>query len=491
MGSGAASVLLSATAAEAAATFVPKDQELHLLRRATYGPTPATLAEIRKMGTDTWLDRQLKPSSIDDQACDRLIQSRFPRLRWSIVQATNTLDFGWDLMFDLSVSTLARAAWSERQLLEVMVDFWSNHLNVTNPSDGVWSTRHDYDQTVIRKHALGKYTDMLVASATHPAMMVYLNNAESTKDQPNENYGRELLELHSVGVDAGYSEEEMYDSALIMTGFGIDWDTYLFQYYPGWHHTGNVRVLGWSSSNTKDNGYDTGLKYVRYLAHHPATARRIAEKLCERFVSDEPPASLVTLLAKTYLKSDTAIVPVLRELFASKAFADSIGQKVRRPREDIVATLRALGMGPDPSGGTEGMQGLYWMISDLGDSPLGWSQPNGYPDTADAWRSAGGSLGRWNGHMSLAAHWWPSELSLPDLRKHLLPKKLPKTHGDLIDALSKRLVLRTLSTSHRAAVLGFLGVGANAPLGQDSDAVNYRLSSVVSLILDSPYFQVR
>ena len=136
-------------------------------------------------------------------------------------------------MFDLSVSTLARAAWSKRQLLEVMVDFWSNHLNVTNPSDSVWSTRHDYDRTVIRKHALGKYSDMLLASATHPAMMTYLNNAESTKDQPNENYGRELLELHSVGVDAGYSEEEMYNSALIMTGFGIDWDTYLFNVLPG------------------------------------------------------------------------------------------------------------------------------------------------------------------------------------------------------------------------------------------------------------------
>ena len=484
-------MLLSATPAEASASFAPKDQGLHLLRRATHGPTPATLAEIRKMGADKWLDQQLKPGSINDQACEKLIKSRFPRLQWSIVQATNTLDFGWDLMFDLGVASIARATWSKRQLLEVMVDFWSNHLNVTNPSDGVWSTRHDYDRTVIRKHALGKYSDMLVASATHPSMMVYLNNAESTKDQPNENYGRELLELHSVGVEAGYSEEEMYNSTLIMTGFAIDWDTYLFKYYPDWHYTGSVKVLGWSSSNSSENGRDLGLKYVRYLAHHPATARRIARKLCERFVGDKPPAPLVTLLAKTYLKNDTAIVPVLRALFASKSFADSVGQKVRRPREDIVATLRALGMGPDKSGGTEGMQGLYWMISDLGDLPLAWSQPNGYPDTADAWRSAGSSLGRWNSHMSLAAHWWPSQLSLPDLRKHLLPKKLPKTHGEMIDALAKRLVFRTLSSSHRAAVLGFVRKGANAPLSEGDNSVNNQLASVVSLILDSPYFQVR
>ena len=182
-------------------------------------------------------------------------------------------------MFDLGVAALVRAAWSKRQLLETMVDFWSNHLNVTNPSDRVWATRHDYDRTVIRRFALGKFSDMLVASATHPAMMTYLNNAESTKYLPNENYGRELLELHSVGVDAGYSEEEMFNSALTMTGFGIDWDTYQFAYTPDDHYTGSVKVLGWSSKNADANGYQTGLEYVRYLAHHPATAKRIATKL--------------------------------------------------------------------------------------------------------------------------------------------------------------------------------------------------------------------
>jgi len=338
---------------------------------------------------------------------------------------------------------------------------------------------------------LGRFSDMLIASATHPAMMTYLNNAESTKYQPNENYGRELLELHSVGVDAGYSEEEMYNSALIMTGFGIDWDTYEFHYSPEYHHTGSVKVLGWQSNNADADGYKMGLDYVRYLANHPSTAERIATKLCERFVSDEPPANLVHDLARIYRKSHTAIVPVLRELFGSSAFKASIGKKVRRPMQDIIATLRILDMRPDSGSGTDGLQGLYWMISDLGDTPMAWSQPNGYPDTADAWRSAGGSLGRWNSHMSLAAHWYPSDLGLPDLRKHLLPKALPKTHGGLLDVLARRLVFRPLSSRHENALLGFLGLGANAPLHEDSDAVNDGLASLVALILDSPYFQVR
>lgn len=490
VGTGASSVLFGETAAEAAAKFVPNDHDLHLLRRATWGGTPMALAEIRRLGASRWLERQLDPESIDDRECDQLIADRFPRLSWSIADAAATLDFGWDLMFDLGAATLARAAWSQRQLLEVMVDFWSNHLNITNPSDSVWATRHDWDRDVIRKHALGTFADMLAASATHPAMMTYLNNAESTKDSPNENYGRELLELHSVGVDAGYSEQEMYDSTLIMTGFGIDWDSQQFKYSPDNHHTGRVKVLGWSSKNASANGYKMGLAYVRYLARHPSTARRIADKLVARFVSDTPQPVLANQLAHTYLANDTAIVPVLRQLFRSKAFAASIGSKIRRPMQDVIGTVRILGVKPDASG-NEGMQALYWMVGDLGDAPMAWASPDGYPDDADAWRSAGGSLGRWNVHMSLAAHWWPTALQLPDLREHLLPQNLPATHGRLVDALAKRLVFRTMSGAHRAAVLGFLGVSANTPFGPGDEAVDWRLPYVVSLILDSPYFQVR
>ncbi|MGH2597450.1 MAG: DUF1800 domain-containing protein [Actinomycetota bacterium] len=490
-GTGITSLLGNLTEAHAAGSFVPDDPNLHLLRRATYGPTPKALSEIRRMGADGWLARQLDPRTIDDRACDELIGDRFPRLGWSIAEATQALEFGWDLMFDVGVAAIVRAAWSERQLFETMVDFWSNHLNVTNPSDTVWANRHDYDRTVIRRHALGRFSELLVASATHPAMMTYLNNAESTKDLPNENYGRELLELHSVGVDAGYSEGEMYESALIMTGFGVDWETNLFEYFPDYHYTGHVKVLEWSSNNRDANGYRMALDYVRYLAHHPATARRIATKLCERFVSDRPSPRLVSDLARTYLRHGTAIVPVLQQLFTSDAFGSSIGAKVRRPMQDVVATLRILGMGPDPSGGTDGLQGLYWMISDLGDTPMAWSQPNGYPDVADAWRSAGGTLGRWHSHMSLATGWYPSDLAHPDLRRRLLPAHLPRTHGKLLDLLAQRLVFRSLSSHHRSAVLGFLDVGANAPVDEDSDAVNERLPAIVSLILDSPYFQVR
>lgn len=477
-----------ATAADA--SLVPADPELHLLRRATYGPTPAALTEIRRLGRQAWLDRQLDPASIADDACDDLV-GRFHRLDWTVTQAMRNLDSGsWDLMFDLGVATLARACWSKRQLLEVMVDFWSNHLNATNPSDEVWFSRHDYDRTVIRRHALGRFEDMLLASATHPAMLLYLDNAYSTKEDPNENYGRELLELHTVGVEAGYTEEDMRNSTLAMTGFGINWDTGTFKYWKWDHHVGPLRVMGWTHPNgTPAGGYDVGRAYLRYLARHPATARHIAAKLCLRFVSDSPPPGLVGTLAQTYLDNDTEIVPVLRKLFASTAFKGSLGAKVRRPLEDLVATVRILGIKPDATGVT-GMQELYWMVESLGHAPMAWHPPNGYPDVAEAWRSAGGTLGRWNSHMSLAAHWWPEKLQRPPLRQ-LLPQELPATHGALVQALARRLLFRPLSTGHRNAVLRLIGKNAAAPLRKSDEAVKWRLPYLVSLLLDAPHFQIR
>ncbi|HEY7478513.1 MAG TPA: DUF1800 domain-containing protein [Actinomycetota bacterium] len=488
----APSLFRTPPAAAAGGVFVATDPDLHLLRRATFGPTPALRAQVERLGRHAWIEQQLNPGSIDDSSFQRMLDRRFPGLGWTIPQARARLEeFSWDLMFDLGVAALARACWSKRQLFEVMVDFWSNHLNVTNPFDGGWDCRHDYDRRVIRKHALGRFEDMLIASAKHPAMLLYLNNAESSKYSPNENYGRELLELHTVGVSGGYDEIDMRQSALIMTGFTVDWETTTFQYEPSWHHTGRVSVMNWKSANrTGSGGYQVALDYLRYLAHHRSTARRIAYRLCERFVSDHPPAGLVDQLADEYLRSGTAIKPVLRKLFRSAAFANSVGEKVRRPMEDMAATVRILGIGPDRTG-TDGMTGLYWMIGDLGHSPLGWVPPNGYPDTADAWRSAGGTLGRWNMHMSLAAHWWPDQLTLPNLRKNLLQKKLPRTHGALVDTLSRRLVFRELPGPHRAAILDFLGVRGSDPLPADSGVIQWELASLVSLILDTPSFTAR
>ncbi|HEY0359626.1 MAG TPA: DUF1800 domain-containing protein, partial [Mycobacteriales bacterium] len=444
------------------ADLVSADPYLHVLRRCTYGPTPAALAEIRSLGTTAWLERQLAPASIDDSACDAVV-NRYPKLKLDVagvragVAAGTIEQYGWDLMYQLGQTTLVRAAWSRRQLLEAMVDLWSNQLNVTNPFDGGWDNRHVYDRDVIRRHAFGRFADLLKASATSPAMLAYLDNQSSTKDHPNENYARELMELHTVGVGAGYTEKDVQAAARLLTGLTTNWRTGLYRYDATRHATGRVSILGFTHANaTAAGGEAAAMAFLDHLALHPATARQIAQKLCVRFVADVPPPALVDRLAAVYLKSSSAIVPVLRALFASAEFRGSAGAKIRRPLQDVIATVRALGIGPDPAG-TKGLENLYWLVAETGDAPMGWHPPNGYPDVAPAWASAAGTLSRWNAHISLAAKWWPTALGhQANLRTYLVPT-LPATHGGLVDALAVRLLGLRLRPAHTAAITGFLG----------------------------------
>jgi hypothetical protein len=294
-------------------------------------------------------------------------------------------------------------------------------------------------------------------------------------------------------VDGGYDEDDMRQSTLVLTGYGIDWDTGLYEYHDWAHYTGPVTVMGWSHANASEKkGYDVALKYIDYLAHHPSTATRIATKLCQRFVSDVPPPALVDALAETYLDHDTAIVPVLRKLFGSSAFKHSVGEKVRRPFQDVMATVRVLGIKTEASG-TDGLQAMYWMLDGLGDLPMGWIPPNGYPDYADAWRSAGITLGRWNMHRSAAGSGWPfSELRVPDMKTFLFGSKLPKTYGALVDVMAKTLLFRKLAPAHRAAVLAFVEkADTDTVNANDSFLQDWRFPYLVALILDTPYHGIR
>jgi uncharacterized protein (DUF1800 family) len=488
--------VLPAESAAAASGLVSSDPFLHLLRRCTYGPTPASIAEIRKLGGTRWLELQLAPEKIDDSACDAIL-ARYPDLKLDIsgvqaaVAAGRIRQYTWDLMFQLGQATIVRAAWSRRQLLEVMVDFWSNHLNVTNPFDGGWDNRHSYDRDVIRKHAFGRFADMLKASATSPSMLGYLDNESSTKKKPNENYARELMELHTVGRDAGYTEDDVQSAARLLTGLTTDYRTGLYTYDPKRHATGPVDILGFSHPNaTAAGGEAAAMAFLDHLALHPATARQLATKLCIRFVADTPPPALVDRLAEVYLRNGSAIKPVLKALFASAEFRSAVGTKVRRPMQDFVATVRVLGLGPDKKG-VAGLQAMFWVIRETGDAPMGWHPPNGYPDVAVAWSSASGTLSRWNAHLSLAAGWWPNSLTRPaDLRKHLVPR-LPETYGALVDAVAIRLLGMKMQPAHTAAVAAHFGRGPSSPLKATDGAVRWQFPYLVALVLDSPYFSFR
>jgi uncharacterized protein (DUF1800 family) len=477
----------AAAAAPAPTDLVSADPLAHLLRRATFGPTPAALAELAKLGVPAWLDRQLDPAKIDDSALDSLL-TRLPLAGAGIATVRAQLPVhSYEAFGQLGRATVARAIWSNRQLFESTAYFWANHLHIAAPSSGVWDSRSDYDKTVTRKYAFGRYADMLKASARHPAMLTYLDNRSSTKAKPNENYARELMELHTVGMI--YSEADVQAAAKLLTGLTVT-SAGTYTYTAAKHATGAVRILDFSHANaTAEGGEAASLALIDHLARHPATAERLATKLCLRFVADEAPATLVAKLAKVYLDNDTAIVPVLRALFTSPEFAASIGQKVRTPFEDLTATVRALGLGPEATG-IKALDALYNNLVNAGNAPFRWSPPNGFPDVAAAWASPSAFLMRCNTHLNLASGWYPKQLTRPaDLLTALVPV-LPKTYGALVDALARRLVGTPLPADHVAAVLS---VAAKLPTSSltSKESVAGSLPYLIALVLDSPSFQLR
>ena len=223
-----------------------------------------------------------------------------------------------------------------------MTEFWSNHMHIPVGHDRAWAYRYDYDAT-IRQHALGTFEELLIACSLHPAMRVYLDNWKSVKNKPNENQGRELLELHTVGRSAGYTEAMVKASAVLLSGYTVDWGkTYDAKYDANAHTTGAVQVLDFSHPNTAADGQAATLDYLKYLANHPATARRIATKIATQFVSDSPSDGLVDTLAGVYTSSGTDIRAVLTALSNHPEFLTSSGLKVRTPVADLVATTRVL-----------------------------------------------------------------------------------------------------------------------------------------------------
>ncbi len=467
--------------------LLPADPVAHLVRRATFGPTPAALAEAAKLGITGWLDRQLDPASISDGVCDGVL-ARLPLAGADIAGVRAKLPVhSYEAFGQLGRATVARAIWSNRQLFEMTVHFWANLLHVAAPSSGIWDSRADYDRQVTRKHAFGRFADMLKASARHPAMLTYLDNRSSTKAAPNENYARELMELHTVGMI--YGEADVKATARLLTGMTVT-SAGTYAYSPARHATGAVSVLGFHHANaTAEGGEAAALAFLDHLARHPATATRIATKLCVRFVADEAPATLVEKLAKVYLDNDTAVVPVLRALFTSPEFAASVGAKVRTPFEDLAATVRTLGLAPEISG-VKALDALYNTLVKAGNAPLRWAPPNGYPDVAAAWASPSAFLLRCNSHLNLATGWYPSQLVRPaDMLKALVPV-LPATYGALVDALAKRLLGTTLPAAHTAAVLSVAGKLPTSSLTAGS-ALTGSLPYLIALVLDSPSFQLR
>jgi uncharacterized protein (DUF1800 family) len=275
------------------------------------------------------------------------------------------------------------------------------------------------------------------------------------------------------------------NSAYLMTGRTVD-DKGNFKYDARKHWTGAVKVLGFQHANqSSKDGLAVGDAYLKYLATHPSTARYIARKLAVRFVADAPPQPLVDRLARTYQENGTAIVPVLKVLFRSIEFWMAVGLKTRRPLENFVATARVVGAKPgaDFAGALEDM---YNFTHQLGQPPLGWAPPNGYPDVANAWSSAAGMLEIWNGHRALVQGRFRG-VTAPKPEKLL--SQYPATLGPYLDALCAKLLFQPMKPAERAALIKFLGAKENTRITEPT--LGNKIQYLAPLILDSVYHALR
>ncbi|SKB06064.1 DUF1800 domain-containing protein [Aeromicrobium choanae] len=373
----------------------------HLVRRFTYGYNGRLAADVlRHQDADAWFEAQLSPGA--DPEADATL-AWFPHLRDSPALAWENaragVHNGGQYGHDLVRHTLSRRVTARFQVHEVMVDFWSNLLHIPAGEDSSFPWRMDYDAKAIRPHALGTYRELLRAAVTHPSMSGYLSNHRNTKSQINENLGRELLELYTVGRTAGYSEDDVKSSARLLTGFTVAvGKDYAAGYDPSRHHVGAVTVLGRRFENAAADGRAQVNAYLDWLAGRPETAARIAHRLCVRFVSDDPPQSTVDAVAATYLDSGTDIKACLRTLVRHPGFRAAAFRKARTPVEDVLATQRACDIVPTGAGSGTHLDSFTWHCTWTGQALFSWPRPDGFPENSDTYLSPARMLRTWTTH---------------------------------------------------------------------------------------------
>jgi uncharacterized protein (DUF1800 family) len=417
---------------------------------------------------------------------------------------------------ELQRAKLLRAVYSERQLFEMMVDFWENHFSIFANKDDDRYLLTSYDRDTIRPFAMGRFRDLLGATAHSPAMLFYLDNWRSsvprpyaaTKDKPagvdggfNENYARELMELHTLGVDGGYTQKDVQEVARCFSGWTIQKpnEQGLFLYRPGLHDDGEKIVLG--HRILPGGGMADGERVLDILATHPATARFIATKLARRFISDDPPRSVIDRAAAVFLKTDGSIRETLRAIVMSPEFfsTPAYRAKMRSPFEYVAAAMRAL------NAETDGDRPVLDAIGRMGQPVFGRITPDGYADRADQWLSSGAMIARFNFASALATNRLKGTKidvarllsGVDQANKDTVAAKLiqlaafgdvsPGTRGALAKTLQPESAANQTqpTQSPPASVsVAYKGNGASPP------PVPY-ISELITLLIGSPEFQQR
>lgn len=488
----------------------------HLLNRFAFGPRPGESETVAAAGIELWLDAQLgsepRPNpELESALWPYLGAALEPRQLVDSWLGRGTLDEPWkgpeinrrirpyfrQHLAELGLLQITRHVLSERQLEEVMVEFWVNHFNVFAPKGLVRVLVGDYIEGALRPRALGRFEDLLIATARHPAMLIYLDNAASSSEMPtwenggpmgrgrhakqrrktgglNENYARELLELHTLGRDGGYTQQDVIGAARILTGWGVSRRARAGEQPLGFvfrarrHDSGAKQVLG--EHFPEGHAEDEGLRLLGLLARHPATAKHLARKLCAHFVADDPPSGCLLATERAFVASGGELRAVLLALVRDETFwaTSARGAKLKTPLEFAVSALRAVGAKPD--GTTE----LARAVRRLGEPLFEESVPVGYLDSSSAWLAESGMLARMQFATSLALRALPGVS--PDAAAVLPAGDVP----DLLQLGNRRILGQTASAGTLDAIQASL-----ASLTDEAD----RPALAGAWFLGSPEFQ--
>lgn len=364
---------------------------MRLLNRMAFGPRPGDIARLARLGVAAYVEEQLAPEALAEE----------PVLTWRLEALKDTLDPDTGLLFDeddkrlvaaLRQSATLRAVYSRRQLQERMVEFWTNHFNIYAFKGQGPQLKVRDDGETIRRHALGKFRDLLGASAQSAAMLGYLDNTANRKGVPNENYARELMELHTLGVRGGYTQRDVKEVARCLSGWTVEkhWHRGRFRFDAGAHDDGVKHVLGVTLA--AGGGVADGERVLDIVAAHPATAGHLAHKLCLHFLGNAP-AGLVQHMAGVYEQTGGDIKAVLRPLLLSFELLDA-PPILKRPFDYAVSALRAF------NADTDGGAGVQRHLEAMGQPLFAWPMPDGFPEGTRAW--TGALIPRWNFALALA-----------------------------------------------------------------------------------------
>ncbi len=451
----------------------------HIINRTSFGLNAELESLYQDLGYEGFIDYQLDAENIDDSEIENFIAENLPTVNMTPLEIRDLINDDsldqFEAAIELKSATYLRAVYSKRQLHQVMVEFWNNHFSVFHFDGPISFLKTTEDREVMRPLALSTFSEILHADAKSPAMIYYLDTFSSVKEAPNENYARELMELHTLGVDGPFTHFDIDEVARSFTGWQINQRTGEFRFNSEAHDTDEKTVLG--KPIAAGGGVTDGEQVIDILANEPSTAAYISYKLCQHFISDKPDKSIVDSTTAKFTATGGDIKQCLRHILLSKHFILSRDQKLKRPFNYLAAVVRTLN---GDLLNNRSSRITQFVLDALGHQPFNWATPDGYPDTASHWESTTGMLYRWA---------FTNLLCFDGLEGHSYELEQlinePYSPENIVTQINQKILYREMSLTDEGFLLDYLSQGLS-----NGNVAESKIKGALAIVLGSPYFQL-